>query len=76
MPRLKWIKKSPIDWHLEFCKKNGIRIRIIAHIWERDNMFIWHTFDHGGSGGENDVVFSLKQAKLESTLSAIEQGFI
>lgn len=46
-------------------------------VWERGSQrAVWHTFDHNGVGGENDVEDTAKQAKIEAAASVIEQGFI
>lgn len=38
--------------------------------------FVWHTWDEHGTGGENGIEISLRDAKDQATLAAIRQGFV
>jgi hypothetical protein len=40
------------------------------------NNGVWHTWDESGVGGENSTEESVQIAKIESSASAIMQGFI
>ena len=44
-----------------------------ATVW---NNGTWHTWDRDGVGGENSKEESVHKAKIESSASAIMQGFI
>lgn len=51
--------------------------RTVAIVWEKGKQqAVWHTFDQNGTGGENWVEDTAKQAKVEAAASAIAQGFI
>ena len=44
-----------------------------ATVWENG---VWHTWDKDGVGGENASEKTVENAKIEATLSAINQGFL
>lgn len=79
---LKWIRKrgEPLPtWNLVL--QIGKNRRTVATVWHNGpGVATWHTWDHDGTGGENSVEHDpnhvAERAKIESSASAIFQGFI
>jgi len=44
-----------------------------ATVWENGT---WHTWDQGGTGGENSAQDTVSNAQMEAMLSVINQGFL
>lgn len=60
----------------ELCVKDPQRLRgyrVVATVYDNG---VWHTWDHEGVGGENDMEDTVAKAKVEAAASAIAQGFI
>jgi hypothetical protein len=67
---------KPNQWSLMVRRRS--KSKCAATVWRNviNGRGTWHTWDHNGQGGENDVEETIERAKIEAAASAIAQGFI
>lgn len=70
-------------WQWDLVVRVNGTSRTAATVWRNNgSQATWHTWDHDGVGGENDVEHedtpekAIRRAKIEAAASAIEQGFV